>query len=83
MNTLAASSGIVATLAQNAAQTPFRCRYCLDIRDIERCHGCASLFQERADRAQRLRSREVADDRHDQVLALQRLHDAKLVSFAR
>ena len=43
----------------------------LDIRQIERGDRRAAGSHVGADRAQRLRSGKVADDRHDQVLALE------------
>src|SRR6267154_6901780 len=61
------------------APDPILVEILLYIRQVERRHRRALRPDVLADGANRLRAREVADDRHEEVLAFERLHELEIL----
>ena len=79
MKILEASRGIADTFAQNRGHTPFGPQVLFDIRYIKRGHGRATFPQEIAYGSQRFGSREISDNRHDHIAALQPLYECEAI----
>src|SRR6185312_10711825 len=66
-------------VAAEVAPDPILIEILLDVRQVERRHGRALRLEVLADRANRLRTREVADDRDEEVFRLEPLHELEVL----